>query len=159
MINSLHVHERLKLRLIGQHGSWNVEKRRGANSRFPVEFCIQWITCRRDIPSSKFSSKKRERKINAFAVRGTRERSSSTAFFFLVIFIIEQSREKQINENTDVPRFYHFSNADVYRNVCMTKIGIEGRAKSFRVKSNNSAASCKYRVYNVKRHRGDGIRD
>lgn len=79
--------------------------------------------------------------------------------FFLVIFIIEQSREKQINENIDVPRFYHFSNADVYRNVCMTKIGIEGRAKSFRVKSNNSAASCKYRVYNVKRHRGDGIRD
>lgn len=159
MINSLHVHERLKLRLIGEHGSWNVEKRRGANSRFPVEFCIQWITCHRDIPSSKFSSKKRERKINAFAVRGIRERSSSTAFFFLVIFIIEESREKQINENTDVLRFYHFSNADVYRNICITKIGIEGRAKSFRVKSNNSAASCKYRVYNVKRHRGDGIRD
>lgn len=111
------------------------------------------------VSPEKFSSKKRERKINAFAARGTRERSSSTAFFFLVIFIIEQSREKQINENIDVPRFYHFSNADVYRNVCMTKIGIEGRAKSFRVKSNNSAASCKYRVYNVKRHRGDGIRD
>lgn len=109
--------------------------------------------------TGKVFFKKRERKINAFAVRSTRERSSSTAFFLLVIFIIEQSREKQINENTDVPRFYHFSNADVYRNVCMTKIGIEGRAKSFRVKSNNSAASCKYRVYNVKRHRGDGIRD
>lgn len=60
------------------------------------------------VSPGKFSSKKRERKINAFAVRDTRERSSSTAFFFLVIFIIEQSREKQINEN-EIPMYYVFT--------------------------------------------------
>lgn len=58
-----------------------------------------------------------------------------------------------------IPMYYVFTISRTPMSIEMTKIGIEGRAKSFRVKSNNSAASCKYRVYNVKRHRGDGIRD